>query len=874
MKKKFVSFLILACAIVSIGLVGSCKDYADDMVRDLELSQDKETRDFKDSLKAIRTTIKNNYNTLNNYCNTLQGRINNLQARYMADSAAQWTELKNDTAAIWARIRLDEATHRNDTNLLWTAIRNLNAAKTEMEAALNDSIDDVVDSLEALADTLAARITRINQKIGTASGNVKATADSAWALADSIRGAIIGWDDKLATAYTNANYALALAKTDSAKISALEDTLRLFATYDSVHKIAEENLAQAKAYTDALADSLADVLKAMTKEYKKLVKDAKQELKTLMEEKLKPIRDFINELNDKVEKNIEDIAALTDRVDSIEEKIKDIDKLKNAEEKRVTSLLIQGAKTPAFGSFSLPIGIRSNILMAYYGEFDGAVEFPTTATANFVGNVADQIQENEAALLRINKLAETYSDGKFVADADDNAGKLYVTVNPNNVALDDTYEFKLVNSNGTENKAVLGNLRPSTDVLSFGYTKATVDAADTENGFYEADVKINAEDVEALSPSLTIDDLKAIAKSAKDDKSLSAVTKSVLNSLDGLLDANALQVTWTDSLGDHKVKSGYDLAVAAVKPLSFHTSLGAISSRIPSDPIGDLLASLNVPSINLNVTPINLSTGSLNFTNVNYSPAGDATIHFVLDDGAGNTLKDVNGNNIEGDIDYSKMRNEITVLVNDMNGKLGDFNDAIEDVIDQIEDQVNDMLTEIQGTIESEVDGMFDSLIDQVGSNGMVKKINSLLSRFKGNIDNLFDITLLYNGADNAVHSMSANGAIPTLFKGAGDYTVYPTSYNAELLAPAYKKFIAVVNVYKTDDPTKNALDGDNLAKSVLQNTNSKSDGFIKILDGDVPSVTFHPNNIGYTYEIVYSALDYHGKISTRRFFVTVTAAE
>ncbi|MBR6371362.1 MAG: hypothetical protein IKS24_09885 [Bacteroidaceae bacterium] len=870
MKKKFVSFLILACAIVSIGLVGSCKDYADDMVRDLELSQDKETRDFKDSLKAIRTTIKNNYNDL-------QSKINKLDSRYKADSIKVRNELaalagkeKADSLAIVtalnAKINTLEAAHKADTNLLWTAIRNLDAANKTLEEALeqsNDSIDEV-------KDTLAALINRFNQKVAAASANVKATADSAWALADSIRGAIVGWDDKISDAYTNANYALALAQKDSIRIDALEDTLGNFATIDTVLAIAQKNLAEAKGYTDALADSLGDVLKAMTKEYKKMIKDAKKELKDLIEEKLQPIRDFLTELEKKVNKNIEDIAALTDRVDSLEKKIKDVEKLMNAEEKRITSLLVQGVKTPAFGSFSLPIGIRSNILLAYYGEFGGAIEFPTTATANFVGNVADQFSEDEASTLRFSKIVQNYESGVIVDTAANNAGKLYLTVNPNNVALDDSYTFTLVNSNGTESKAVLGNLRPSTDKLTFGYTRATVDAADTENGFYEADVKINAEDVDALKPSIDVEDLKTIAKTAKNEKSLSSVTKSVLNSLDGLLDANAIQVTWTDSLGDHKVKSGYDLAVAAVKPLSFHTSLGAISSRIPSDPIGDLLASLNVSSIDLDITPITLSTGTLNFTAVSYSPAGAPTIHFALTDGVGTPLLDLNGNPIEGDIDYSQVRNEMTALVNDLNGKMDDFNDEIDGVITEIQTKVNNLIAEIEGKVKDEVDDMVDGIVDQIGSNGMVKRINSLLGRLKGGIDNLFDITLLYKGADDAIHSLSSNAAIPTLFDGVGDFDVYLTSYNADILAPAFKKYIAVVNVFKTDDPTISAKGGNTVAKSVMNNTNSNSKGFVKVLDGSESTVTFHPQIIGYTYEIVYSALDYHGKISTRRFFVTV----
>ena len=212
----------------------------------------------------------------------------------------------------------------------------------------------------------------------------------------------------------------------------------------------------------------------------------------------------------------------------------------------------------------------------------------------------------------------------------------------------------------------------------------------------------------------------------------------------------------------------------------------------------------------------------------------------------------------------------MTALVNDLNGKMDDFNDEIDGVITEIQTKVNNLIAEIEGKVKDEVDDMVDGIVDQIGSNGMVKRINSLFGRLKGGIDNLFDITLLYKGADDAIHSLSSNAAIPTLFDGVGDFDVYLTSYNADILAPAFKKYIAVVNVFKTDDPTISAKGGNNVAKSVMNNTNSNSKGFVKVLDGSESTVTFHPQIIGYTYEIVYSALDYHGKISTRRFFVTV----
>ena len=42
------------------------------------------------------------------------------------------------------------------------------------------------------------------------------------------------------------------------------------------------------------------------------------------------------------------------------------------------------------------------------------------------------------------------------------------------------------------------------------------------------------------------------------------------------------------------------------------------------------------------------------------------------------------------------------------------------------------------------------------------------------------------------------------------------------------------------------------------------------VLDGDQAAVALIVSSTGYTYEIVYSALDYSGKIATRKYYVTV----
>lgn len=809
MKKKFVSLLILACAVVGMGLVGSCNDYADDMVRDLELSQDKNSREFNDSLVSVKNLINKNYNTLNNYYNQLKNRVDSLQSL-------------TDTATVWKAIR---------------------------------ELGDVCDSLAAVTDTLNyGQLNKLNQQISEAAASAQAAlgkADSAYDLADSIRTAIVGWDSKLQAAYDSAALAYALAFRDSIRIDALELSLADYATYDSVYSIAKENLATAKAYTDLVsrqvADSVGNVLNNTICDLDSLTT------------RVDNLKNLLTTLQAAVQKNIEDIAALDQKLLALE------DKLKNVEEKRISSLLVQGAKTPAFGSFSLPVGIRSNLLMAYYGEFDADIEFPTTATAHLIsGDI--QISVAEKDLLGF--ASENYSAGTVINDVNDNAGKLYLTVNPNNVALDNTYEFKIVNSLGQESKAVLGNLRPSTDKLTFGYsTKAGVDSADTENGFYEADVKINAADVDALKPSIDKEALKTIAKDLKNFKSgvnLSNITQSVLTAFNEVLDANAIQVTWSDSLGPHQVRSGYDLAIAAVKPLSYHTSIsGFLPAKLPVDPIGDLIASIKKPKFTLNVGTLDLGAHSITFTDITYT-SGVSVINAEVKDTTGVVIGTAS-------VDISELQDDINKLVTDVNGSVNGAETQIAALIDSIEAQVNNILTPLEAQVEDNIGEIIDDIKTQVGSSAMVSRVNSLINRINGiidNADNLFDITLLYYGKDKQYHPASANAGVPSPFNGVATYTLYPTSFNAELLAPAYKKFIAVTDVINNVSGVS-AKRGDAGCKAILQDTNSSAD-FNTVLEGNVASVEFKPTTAGYTYEILYSAIDYQGWISTRRFYVTV----
>ena len=90
----------------------------------------------------------------------------------------------------------------------------------------------------------------------------------------------------------------------------------------------------------------------------------------------------------------------------------------------------------------------------------------------------------------------------------------------------------------------------------------------------------------------------------------------------------------------------------------------------------------------------------------------------------------------------------------------------------------------------------------------------------------------------------------------------------ADILTPAYKKYVAVVNVTDATSGKDAKGDNDTDCKTKLISANSSGD-FNKVLEGSTQTVTFTPA-AGYIYEVLYSVLDYNGDITNRRFYVHV----
>ena len=130
---------------------------------------------------------------------------------------------------------------------------------------------------------------------------------------------------------------------------------------------------------------------------------------------------------------------------------------------------------------------------------------------------------------------------------------------------------------------------------------------------------------------------------------------------------------------------------------------------------------------------------------------------------------------------------------------------------------------------------------------------------------------MVYKGADGQYHQLSTSPAMPTPLNidGGDAMTFLPTTYTGEIAVPVYKKFIGVTNVWDSYDPSISAQNGDNIC---IQYAKDANDQFLMgtPVMGKTHRVPFKVNRKGYTYEIVYSALDYKGVTSTRKYYVTI----
>ena len=193
----------------------------------------------------------------------------------------------------------------------------------------------------------------------------------------------------------------------------------------------------------------------------------------------------------------------------------------------------------------------------------------------------------------------------------------------------------------------------------------------------------------------------------------------------------------------------------------------------------------------------------------------------------------------------------------------GNVQSSVNPTLEQVEDIVKDVNTLLDelNDYHAKIDAKVDEYADQISS--YVTRINNKLVSFINNFNDRLQPVLLASDGKGSKFLSEASEYPTELGK---DINFAPTTWTLEYLVPLAKKHVAVVDVI---NGSKSAQGGDASCLAELKRVNS-SPTFNNVLPGDARRVYATDMKTGYVYVIAYSALDFHGKIAARKYYVKI----
>lgn len=451
-----------------------------------------------------------------------------------------------------------------------------------------------------------------------------------------------------------------------------------------------------------------------------------------------------------------------------------------------------------------------------------------------------------------------------------NAGYLYVSLNPTEIDPS-LVKVELVNSQGEPAKGFeLGDIEKTDKVLTFG-TKAA-----SANGFYQ--VPVIASDPQNDGVEFDKGALAAAAKNVlnelrnpkENNLDLSMIASALYKNIP-VLTAYGVKAEYylynpdTQNLELKKtVKhavSDYDIAAFAVKPVSFNF----LKDNATLDKLSDwAVENFRLPSLS---SKLNKVIDALN-VEISYDKADEFYTYSVITPnglycqqdgndvvilGQGVDITDQNnGQFVDGELYRIKNATVEKKLVS-TGGSAAEFvfviktkDSTIADLLASANKQIAGKLQPIKNVL-SNVNAKWENVIAKV--NPLLQKVSSKI----GSANKLLQPTILYvdqNGNPNTLSTIGGRLGTRFVKKDGGAITLYATSWTAELLAPAYKKSISVLEKGAT---------------VTLTNGKSAAEPF----DGSINKVIFNATKTG-EYTIVYKAIDYSGVEVEKTFKVNV----
>ena len=858
MKKNFTKAVLLALAVTSMGTFNSCKDHDDCGIDRIELGilKDKNSK-LEDVVKTQTSQIEDLIKQIEaiKECNCtltpeqVQKMIDDAIANMV--SADEFTSMVLEiinkmgfqTAdQVTAAIEKYMAEHPNTgdgTGLTAEQIQEMINTATEklatqealekavagLEAALKEaqeSVDGKIADLTKVVNDLNIAAAEAIAQLQTLITDVNTLKTDVANLKNQLNEIITAWGPKVEEAIKAAADALALAQSNSTQISTMQEQYEaLSAKLDS---LANLNHTHNPSYDDTELrnniTALAEEMKGLAEEMKDFAsKQALRDVLTAAElmhaeamEYTKRVENMAAEKLGELENNFTTleatVAEIKTKVDEIYPKVQEnrqyIIGIYDYLKKMITGITIQAVNNPIFGSVAFPWGVQSNILVGYYGESDVDVRFPTTRTANYIYKECALTDKDAEMLGSSVESYNKFGQSVLVEETEGNAGKVYVTINPTSVDFTGQ-KLPLVNSQDEESAVKLGALEKSDAVLRFGVTRAA------DNGFYEATATFTEDNIPTfdVDKSMIYNSLKDIAKDVlnhQDGINVKAAASRLYNvflELNGNLDAYGIKASWNFNDVEGNVQTNSVYSKYAIAATAIKPlSYAFLYDMQLGTSINNRLP--NLPTINPNVEAI-----------------------------------------INNIVDLDQLEGQLTA-----NEK-----EAFELVKDQVVSGVGNYMDKAEPYINK--------------LNYWTSRLNGYMERFEdvaNNVNAFLQVTMLYKGKDNQFHQLSNSKEYPTVFAGEGLANVFATSYTGEIIAPAFKKFIGVTNVFKDGDSAQNGCTD---CKAALDAVND-GEYFNEVFPGSRYGVAIENMKKGYTYEIFYSALDYSGKISARKFYVTV----
>lgn len=703
--------------------------------------------------------------------------------------------------------------------------------------------------------------------VGGASTFVSCTdheSDSAYNTSISLADAIAKQKSDL----TDLNLWLGKLKEENPSLAKAIDA-RIEANWKAMDKGAISALGQYATLDAAIQGS------QVYKDLNKKVDDHIRAIEDLRKKDEKAAKQFTEDLNKRlemIEGSVSDEAEARKKVQAVYDQA--FDYLVN---KNLTSIAINATENPVLGYYNAAfLGSKLNLVSSFYG----------TAA-----------QKNQGWGIKQNELLNN-----------GDAGKIYITLNPNEIDPECITDLKLVDSQGNEAKGFkLGDIQTTDRVLTYGFTKAA-----SANGFYE--VPVLATDPANDDFSLNKGELKEAAKNViaklqnpkESNLNLSQIATTLYRSVNNQLKAYTVKATYylydptvTNEDGTkgalvekHQVAPTYDMAAFAVKPLSFNTLKGNQSLKnlglaldkymLPtlSDKLGKYVKALDFQIKNEGNTSINVY--SMLASDVFYCWDDPQAKKVYLCDYTGNVLKEIDNAELEtyyadksyygGDFYYQNQvwHKTTNAYWNYETGRwekyeskywTSDYDRLF--VIKTTDNTISDFIASLNGQISSELKPVKEAIQNAANKwDSAIQPVNTLLHKINakiGNVNELLQPTMLYKSTKtNSWNTLSTlKGKLGTRMTGTGSTVLVATSWTGELLAPAYKK-----SVYVKDTPKEVAnvtlMDGKTSAKTPFS--------------GSVQKVLFTTTAAakGKNFTIVYEAVDYSGVSVKKEYNITV----